>query len=407
MVKKGDFRAKGVFGSGDPLPPVDASLTDIDSQIYGSLAKADELSGERLKRINIFDILPDAAQPRRALPSMIRRMWDGQAHSIPQLIHTWQQAIIKERGKRPFDLITYLHNAEPADKHSAPEHSENPTDAAPGLLEAALLPVLDLAISIRRDGLTNPITVVRDGDQYKLETGERRWLAYHILMYTCNGTDGLPDETAQWERIPAREVDDFDVWRQATENNVRADLNAIGKARQYAVLMMNLNIDSARFKAFSNFKSERDFYAQALECTTPYGKGELMLNAMGVSSRSALSRYKSFLELPDEIWQGADDLNIAEETLYKLAQIARKSPQKAIDNFEQIVLGQNNSTQKTPPAAEDRQAPGTKRYFADLAKTLKETGPGKRQQNAAAISYLQEVRRWLDEEENRISRFQD
>jgi hypothetical protein len=74
----------------------------------------------------------------------------------------------------------------------------------------ALIELAALAASIRRDGLTNPITVINLGNKrYQLETGERRWLAYHLLYQM------LPD--AKWRHIPARVMSELDVWRQAAE----------------------------------------------------------------------------------------------------------------------------------------------------------------------------------------------
>jgi hypothetical protein len=152
---------------------------------------------------------------------------------------------------------------------TGPSQDDQP-NRKPGVLEAALLLIVELAASIRQHGLVNPITVntttpwligkepdpaishrlappqavktvpswaqvmrevgaevapiVTAGAAiYLLESEERRWLAYHLLhRYTGE---------AQWQSLPAIIYYTRSIWRQAAENTVRADLNAIAKAR--------------------------------------------------------------------------------------------------------------------------------------------------------------------------------
>src|SRR5690606_34285023 len=111
------------------------------------------------------------------------------------------------------------------------DHPEaDPTPLGP--LEGSLLALADLAGNIRRNGLMNPISVVRVGERYQIETGERGWLAHHLLRL-LTGDDN-------WQYVAARVVERSSVWRQAGENSARADLNAISKARQFALLLMDL-----------------------------------------------------------------------------------------------------------------------------------------------------------------------
>ena len=81
----------------------------------------------------------------------------------------------------------------------------------------------DLANSIRKNGLLNPITVVRNQDStYSLIAGQRRFLATQKLG---------------WEKIHAiiRDItDDTDATIVSLVENVhRADMNPIDKARAY------------------------------------------------------------------------------------------------------------------------------------------------------------------------------
>lgn len=394
-MAKRDFRnSSNLFDDGDEDAAAGTWL-DAHSQIYGQI-QAREAQIERLKRISIFEIMPDFAQPRRVMPSQIRHLWNQTPQGIAELFRVWWQEVEKERDGE-FNLGAFISGTE--SERTETEHS----DYHPGSLEDSFMKIISLAASIRRDGLTNPITVVpRKEGQYQLETGERRWLAHHLLYLWFNGEDGKPDEREHWEKIIARQVDDVDVWRQATENNARADLNAISRARQFAVLMMSLygqdNFD--RFDAFSN---EQAYYAQALQKkSAPYGKGEDLLNAMGVKSRSALSRYRMILSLPHEIWLGGDDYDLSEELLAKLASMPEK---EALAFYRENVLGQNISKKSALPSMEE--SPGTKRHFLDMVRSIKKAGHGKHKSNAHALKTLRELREWLDEQESRIMDYVD
>src|SRR5262249_36018206 len=143
---------------------------------------------------------PDPLQPRRAIPSPVRIYWDGRPSTIATLFDTWFRMAVDERGKA-FDIESFLRGLDDAPR---PEEDEKI-----GPIYASLTDLLDMAANIRANGLTNPITVANTGNGYHLETGERRWLAYHILnLY-------FEDEQDKWNRIPARVVEDFSVWRQA------------------------------------------------------------------------------------------------------------------------------------------------------------------------------------------------
>ncbi len=192
-----------------------------------------------------------------------------------------------------------------------------PIEAGP--LQTTFVELLGLAASIRRDKLTNPITLVRYNDGYLIETGERRWLAYHLLHWV------FPEDD-QWTRVPAHTVEQFDVWRQATENTMRQNLNAIGHARQLAILLMDLYRQmDATFQSYDELVApdgcDRLYYAQVAdgnEFRIPRGKGEMLLNATGLKNEVQLRQYRNLLRLPDDLWIKADDLNLTEGEIRKL-----------------------------------------------------------------------------------------
>lgn len=397
-MPKRDFRnaADDPFGG----EPGGGSWIETDSQIFGDLAAIDAQT-ERIKKIDIFEIFPDPAQPRRAVPSVIRKDWDGTPHGIAEMFRVWWGAIQDERGA-PFDLGAYLAAAE-----TERSQIDNPSPS-PGPLETAFMTLIDLAASIRRDGLTNPVTVIPTENRYRLETGERRWMAFHLLAWYEGAQD--PEEGQQWRKIAARQVEQINVWRQASENNARANLNAISKSRQWAVLMMDLN-GAEHFRPLEAFPHERLYYAQAVNLRPPYGKGEQLLNAMGVSGRAALARYRALLLLPDAIWQAGDDLNMPEESLYDMARLAKLDPKHALEKFQQIVSGRNIVALEPKPdsALPDPAdyAPGTKRHFAKLSRAIYKAGRGKHKHNAEALKSLRELRIWLDDQETRIMTWLD
>ncbi len=407
MSKRKQRREQGASWTDDDPQRGTHSLQDITAQGYGlNIAPTQQRIVAR--PISIFEIHPDPAQPRRTIPTRIREAWNGNPATVKEVLMIWWGEIQRERGKAlgveeaPFDIGAYLESA------VSDQPDANPDDIKRGPLEQALFNIIMLAASIRRDGLTNPITVAHMGSgNYRLETGERRWLAYHLLHAWFDGHDGRPDEGTRWESIPARVMDSVDVWRQASENNARDNLNVIGKARQYAVLMMDLHgMDS--FRSIQTFPSDREYYAQAADLSTPLGKRETLLNALGVSSPSVMTRLRHMLRLPDEIWHGGDDHNLPEDVLEKLYQIAIRDRKLAIERFYEIIHQPNEKADGVRSGYvvdEAHIAPGSKRHFSTLLRHVNRAGSGKDEQNQEALKALGELRIWLDEQEKRISKF--
>lgn len=303
-------------------PDEDSSLTSFANAAYGSRVASDlfpEMSRGRIKvqLLPVDQIFPDFAQPRRALPSSIRKYWNGNIdfESMAYLFEMWLKEVQIERKSKPLDVYSYLLGDITERAPAQLEESIGQVQSGVGAIESALLKVAILAASIRRDGLTNPITVVQHGQVYMVETGERRWLAYHLLhLYFGEETD--------WFKIPARLMDSLSIWRQASENNVRADLNAVARARQLGLVIMAIYQEQgAKFRPFEIFKNEQAFYAQVadpIQYKIPYGKGELVLNAMGFENKSTVKRYRDLLALPPEVWTRADDYNVPESILRQM-----------------------------------------------------------------------------------------
>lgn len=272
------------------------TLQETDASVFGF----DRVDAGKIvaKPINIHEITPDPLQPRRTLPTSIRPSWDGTAATLPQVFAMWQQLAEGERGK-PMLIDRFFGMA---------EETERPRPSGP--IEESFIEIIDLAANIRANGLTNPITIVRTPGGFRLETGERRWMAYHFLFHYFD------DEQEQWGRIPARIMDAFSVWRQAGENNARENLSAIARARQLAILLMEIYQRLGRsFQPYEALVGEGDcdrlFYAQVADGNAfpiPRGYGEPLYSALGFKQSSQFREHRSLLTLPDVVWQAADDL---------------------------------------------------------------------------------------------------
>jgi len=279
---------------------------------------------QAIEAISLYNIVPNVTQPRYTIPHSLTDIYTVHSDNIIDIFQRWIEEVKLERAQGEFDITSYLLGENTSRGEQAEKPDEELTSIStspPSNIEKSLMKIVDLAASIRRDGLTNPISVVRRGNNYELETGERRWLAYHLLHWKFGENDLLPNNKQRnWSRIPARIVKEVDIWRQASENNARDNLNAISKARQLALLLMDLH-GWDNFVPFDKFEHEQDFYSQVAdgnEWRIPRGHGEQLLNAMGLSDASQLRQYRALLRLPFDTWRKADDENLTEGELRKI-----------------------------------------------------------------------------------------
>lgn len=278
----------------------DQTVTGLSQRMHGS---GNRLNSHPLvaKRIDINLIWPDPVQPRRTMPSAVLHYHydDGSTpRTLADFFAVWLWMAAHESGTGyPYDITPHITGDDDANERSTPI----------GPIEASLIELCGLAKSILDKGLQNPITVAKQDNHYVLETGERRWMAFNLLrVYT---------ESDVWNTIPAFTVDKSDVWRQAAENAQRQNLNAIGRARQYALLLMALN-PGAPITPYHECASDREFYAQAIDLVIPSGHRKNVLTVMGITSPGQLTTYRKTLALDDETWQRADDNNATETALF-------------------------------------------------------------------------------------------
>jgi hypothetical protein len=369
----------------------------LDDAVHGLAPKLD--TGRIVaKPISIFEIYPDPMQPRRAIPSSVRQGWNGDPAHVERVLAAWLNAV-REESNGAFDLDDYLL----AESSSEDESHRNERPPV-GPMEVAFRGLVDLAATIYRDGLTNPITVASVENIFRLETGERRWLAYHLLH--ANFPDG------KWEKIPARVVDAPNLWRQAAENNARDNLNAIGKTRQFALLLMDLlgsdKNNPVEFQPFDAFENEQEFYAQVADGNkyrVPRGKGQMLVSVIGLGNPDQLRDYRRLLTLPNEAWQIADDYNLAEYRLREILSAASDKKQLAMMVMEAAEERYHTASTEAVSAnhravQSSKQLPTLPEFVNDFEKDLRKT-----QRKFAAMSDWEqtEVERFMQQRIEKLS----
>jgi hypothetical protein len=238
---------------------------------------------------------------------------------------------------------------------------------------------------------------VTETPYYKIETGERRWLAHHLLKLV------YPD-TNTWHTIPAKIEPRPSLWRQAEENNVREGLNAIGKARQFALLLMDLH-DVANFKTYEEMQGQGDraFYAQVSDGTiigVPRGRGEQIAAAMGISRPDQLRLYRALLRLPDEVWQLADEYSIPEVRL-------RDIMSDEMNEATKVALVMSWLSGKSPAGIEE----GPEESSADEENTpengrTQKGGKPRPPKQPGIVDYAKVADRWVRKLEKPIEQFE-
>ena len=305
---------------GQKMEPFDLSrgegteLEVLADEIYG--ASAPDLDTGRIVAhpIDLREIWADVAQPRRAVPVTIGLHRTGDPLEVAPLLQAWQTAA-EMAAETTIDVPALLRG------EGEGLTTDNWTSVTQDFID-----LVRLAQDIAAVGLTNPITVINADGHHLIETGERRWLAFHLLALHMGD---------QWQRIPAQISDGRDfVWRQATENTKRRSLNAIGMARQLALLIMAARDKIGQgYADYSELVKEgtcdRRYYAQVADGQVhrlPRGMGERIQSAMGLGMEQ-LSQYRRLLKLFDDeqvndvLWVRADAENWPENALREIATL--------------------------------------------------------------------------------------
>lgn len=333
MAKKKNDYGKDKGSLFDKKP--DITTEQAEQTLYGKI----HIPEKRIvgKPIALERIYPDARQPRRAIPAAVRAAAPG-ADTLT-LLNRWRELAGEAQG----------HAIDPV-PHITGKVQHGDDELAP--ITERLFDLYSLAASILSDGLMYPITVAMQAGDHLIETGERRYLAFTLLAEHVD-----PDE---YGKIPAQVMDEHSVWRQAQENNNRAELNAIEKARQLAILYMDMWADDRDFGSIDELitpaGSDRPYYAQAADLNARRGYGQRVMDAMGVSQRGSISMYKKMLELTDEEWMEGD----ANDT--PLKELLRAVDKREGTNYgaksSNVYRGKHNET-PTPPRSMSQTAGDT------------------------------------------------
>jgi len=120
----------------------------------------------------------------------------------------------------------------------------------------------------------------------------------------------------RFEKIDAKIVDAVDVHRQSVENAARRGLNAVAKARQLALLIMDM-YGNEQFEEYSVCvapgECDRNFYIQAANYDIKRGYAPRLMAETGFANRQMVSRYRNILNLPDLVWVQADEESWSEK----------------------------------------------------------------------------------------------
>lgn len=310
VVSKLRSEKMSLFSGGDDLQTV----TD---EIYGASEIPD--SGRVVARPTpINTIWADVKQPRRAIPISIRMHWDGNPAGLIALFKQWHQ-VAEDAAGVPIDIEALLNKGTLSDD----EGNLIDTDKLPSIAQG-FVELIALAIDIKAIDLTNPISIVESDGRLLIETGERRWLAHHLLHIY------LKDD--KWSKIRAFKNDGRNfILRQASENTKRRDLNAISMARQLGLLIIDVRQrDGVIYQEYDDIVTagmcERRYYAQVWDGLRHSVKGhaEQIQDAMGNLSTETMSRYRALLRLTedepinDAIWIKADVENWSERALREI-----------------------------------------------------------------------------------------
>lgn len=260
--------------------------------------------GENTKVAKLYAIdklYPCLWQPRRVIPASIRGEWFGDPEELPEVLSNWH-LIVEKRLDQPIDLPTFLRAKGDIDSlEKSPAAKDDP-------MVGVYLSLVGLAADIFQNGLRDPISITPHKDGYLLVKGERRTLAHHLLNLHVSG---------DFSRLLAFEEDRLDIWAQA-DNGTHEDLNAIAKARQLSLLIMDMyrGDPGISFDAYETMilpgEPDRRFYAQVSNGNVYRIKqdyAQRLATSMGIRgvSADAIRQYRRLLEVPDAIWQQADD----------------------------------------------------------------------------------------------------
>jgi ParB family chromosome partitioning protein len=165
-----------------------------------------------------------------------------------------------------------------------------------------------LADSIRENGVMQPVIVRRDGEQYQLIAGERRWRAAQMA-----GMHKIPAVV----RVAA---DDRLLELALIENIQREDLNPIEEAKAYEVLLSQMNL--AQTEVARRVGRDRSSISNSLRLLKLSDHIQDLISAGSLSTGHA----KAILAIPDAETQ----IRVADEVVAKLLSVRETEGRVAV-----------------------------------------------------------------------------
>lgn len=335
---------------------------------YGT--KGQEPEGEVLITPGLEACRPDPEQPRQVLPPDLRDRLLGGASPAEVLDAAWERCLGED-----------LYAAMKSHALSPAEALERRREA--GVLDLALQLTLEglveLADSIARHGLRQPINVYDLGDgKYRIAEGERRWWAHVHLAHIVG--------RAEFGVIPARvhplpEGDLEVLARQHAENVHRRDLSAVARARAIARVMQVVTQDFSGTQGspktpatpgkgdFSGTPGSRKKRGRPRATVSEHDLHDLTgrrleeLTGRGMSGRM-VRNYLALLTLPPEAQALAEAAGLSEKALRPIVSLD--------DPAEQVRLVRALAAGEMTPAQVTAEAKRLAR------KADKERGPARR-----------------------------
>lgn len=330
---------------------VGSDIHATDAAIFGELRG----KGGRMvaKATPLAEIWFDLTQPRNVIPrGLLRTGWNGNPDDMEELLSKWFSEVqaLMPQGET-LAVSAMLRGEREIDMDMAETHPQ----------VKRFMEVVKLAVNIRENGLTNPVTASKvQRNRWKLHTGERRLLAHWML----NAAHINTDKRDQWSKITAIEVSQHDVYTQISENTARHDMNAISMARAFALMIMDMYRGEHDFGDEVHMRtvkgSNRPYFAQVADgekFKIKYGMGSKVQAALNTSSRGRASHYRKMLTLPDYLWVKADEEDWAEGFIRDIIAMGPKVMGKitAEQWDEGRIRREIKAAQKPDPVAEARK----------------------------------------------------
>lgn len=343
--------------------------TGLSSTLFRGIdpyAQDEEQPAGTVVRFPLAAIRPDPGQPRRLLPATLaERLASGQL-TPAEVVRQWLES-----------------------------------SALPATLEG----LQQLAESIARHGLINPISVRRpregetlpEGVRYLIVTGERRYWA-HVLLAATGRRIGQGEASHDPELIRAAVVDGEISVRahQLIENIMREDINAVEKARGLWALRYELSGLRGEWVNDSSPMADDDEVNDSSPSAKELAPWNRVAEELGISKR-----YRIFLTqvltLSPEAQAIVQEHGLAETTIRPIVQKLRHEPELQLAALRQLVAWQQeNEATDGPRRAITR---GVDELVERLLQELREddeaadAGPAV-QQAAAALDAEVQTRRF-------------